>query len=150
MNNIKHIHIGQMILERWKEMEISMERTTNFIEKKEEEIYRMFDQATLDSGLLLRWSKLLEYDFFRLYSHHLILYAPKAAVQQKKPEETVRSSSSLPEFRKHVYTKEVIDYLLKLIDHKEKTPAQIITEYRIPKTTLYKWMNKYRTTEKKV
>ena len=115
----------------------------------EQEIVQMFEQPTLDSGILLRWSKLLEYDFFRLYSHHLILYAPTAAVHHKKQEESARRSSSLPEFRKHVYTKEVIDYLLKLIDQKEKTPAQIITEYRIPKTTLYKWLNKYKNTEKR-
>lgn len=114
----------------------------------EQEIVQMFEQPTLDSGILLRWSKLLEYDFFRLYSHHLILYAPTPAIHHKGQEESVRRSSSLPEFRKHVYTKEVIDYLLKLIDQKEKTPAQIITEYRIPKTTLYKWLNKYKNTEK--
>jgi len=138
-----------MIHTRWKELDVSMERTANFLERNEDEIGLMFEQPTLDTGILLRWSKLLEYDFFRLYSHHLILYAPKAAVPHKKKEKTVRSSSSLPEFRKHVYTKEVIDYLLKLIDQKEKTAAQIITEYRIPKTTLYKWLNKYKKTEKK-
>ncbi len=149
MNNIKHIHIGEMIQTRWKEMDVSMERTMNFLEKGEKEISQMFEQPTLDSGILLRWSKLLEYDFFRLYSHHLILYAPKAAVQHKGQEEPARRTSSLPEFRKHVYTKEVIDYLLKLIDQKEKTASQIISEYRIPKTTLYKWLNKYKKTEKR-
>jgi|SRR5690606_20996709 len=150
MEYIKDIHIGKIIFTRWKEMAIPMERTCNFLRHTENEIEQMFENKTLDSGVLLRWSKLLEYDFFRLYTHHLILYAPQSSsLPLKSNPERKNIKTALPQFRKNVYTKEVIDYLLKLIDKKEKTPAEIISEYRIPKTTLYKWINKYKKTEKR-
>jgi DNA invertase Pin-like site-specific DNA recombinase len=37
----------------------------------------------------------------------------------------------------------VVDFILELINTGEKTSVQITEEYRIPKTTLYKWLNKY-------
>lgn len=99
----------------------------------------MYDSQSLEAQLILKWSKLLEYDFFRYYSQHLILYSPKS-VENKiiKPEK-----SELPIFRKSIYTKEVIDFILELIQTGEKTKAQIMKDYRIPKTTLYKWIQKY-------
>ncbi len=33
----------------------------------------MYKQKNLDTEMLLKWSKLLEYDFLRIYSQHLIL-----------------------------------------------------------------------------
>ncbi|WP_317043240.1 helix-turn-helix domain-containing protein [Chryseobacterium sp. OV279] len=89
----------------------------------------------MDSDLLLKWCKLLEYDFFRMYTQHLILYSP--ATKQIKAETT------LPRFRKNIYTKEIIDYILDLVQTGEKSKKQIIEEYKIPKTTLYKWISKY-------
>lgn len=128
-----------MIQTRWKEMDISLERTCKFLDCSVDDLKKIFGRTQIETDVLLKWSKLLEYDFFRLYSHHLILYAPVAPAKSIKAKITTK----LPEFRKSVYTKEVIDYIIKQIANNQKTPAQVISEYRIPKTTLYKWLHKY-------
>lgn len=107
---------------------------------EEDDIKEMLNNKSIEADVLLRWSKLLEYDFFRIYSQHLILFAPQASIGYKQEKE---KTSKMPVFRKNVYTKEIIDYLLMLIHTKEKTPGEIIKEYKIPKTTLYKWIKKY-------
>ncbi len=137
------INIGKYIESRVKELNLSTERICNFLKKEEAEILQMYKAPSLDSELLLRWSKLLEYDFFRVYSQHLILYSPSSserynAVQGQK-------DSSVPKFRKNIYTKEVINFIMEMIKTEEKTKNEIIKEYRIPKTTLYKWISKYKT-----
>lgn len=139
MDNLKEINIGSMLQIRWKELEISLERTCNFFDCTAEEIDNIFTKPQIDTESLLKWCKLLKYDFFRIYSHHLILYASFESSKKTKSN----TKSKLPEFRKSVYTKEVIDFILNQIANSEKTTAQVITEYRIPKTTLYRWMHKY-------
>ncbi|RKT01744.1 transposase [Chryseobacterium defluvii] len=136
----KDIHIGEFILKRWKEVNISISRASNFLNATEEEINSMFLQKSLDSNMLLRWSKLLEYDFFRLYSQHLILYAPPAKLKLNNKHGAI---SEMPKFKKNIYTIEIIEFLLELIRNDEKTIVEIINEYKIPKTTLYKWIKKY-------
>lgn len=99
----------------------------------------MHKAKSLDSEILLKWSKLLDYDFFRLYGQHLILYAPPSATEQKLEN----TKTKLPQFRKNIYTKEVIDFILEQISLGNMTKKQVIERYRIPKTTLYKWISKY-------
>ena len=108
-------------------------------EATEEEIKEMFLQESISTDLLLKWSKLLEYDFFRLYTQHLILYAPPV----KQEENENNKKSSLPQFRKNIYTKEIIDFILEQISNGKMTKNEVIERYRIPKTTLYKWISKY-------
>lgn len=100
----------------------------------------MYKQNDLPTDVLMKWSKLLEYDFFRLYSQHLILYAPPSASNKKQKTIT----TSLPKFRKNIYTKEIIDFILEQIESGEMTKKEVIEQYRIPKTTIYKWLNKYK------
>lgn len=133
--NFKYINIGNLIQQHVKEQEIKSSRICNFLKCEEEEIAKMYEKKSLDTEILLKWSKLLEYDFFRLYTQHLILYAPTHT-------SPVPIKKSLPVFRKNIYTKEIKDFILELLDNKEKTKQQIIDEYRIPKTTLYKWIAK--------
>ncbi len=141
--NYKNIHIGEVIKQRVAESGIEMSRICNFLKSTEEEIPEMYASKSLDTEILLRWSKLLEYDFFRIYTQHLILYAPQGSANYNTtvPE---KKNSSLPQFRKNIYTKEVIDFILELLKTGEKTKTQIVEEYRIPKTTLYKWIEKYK------
>ncbi|WP_306666570.1 hypothetical protein [Chryseobacterium sp. OSA05B] len=101
----------------------------------------MYTLKSLDSELLLRWSKLLEYDFFRMYTQHLIWYSPVIV----KNQSDIKQESELPKFRKNIYTKEIIDFILNQIANGEKTKSQVILEYKIPKTTLYKWLGKYKS-----
>lgn len=143
VNNAKYkfkdIHIGSLIKKRWEEEEVGFSRTCNYFQCHEEDIIKVFSKESLDSDDLLRWSKHLEYDFFRIYTQHLILYSPSSSVL--KP--SVIRPSSLPVFRKNIYTKEMIDFILDIINNKEKTRLEVIREYKIPKTTLYKWISKY-------
>ena len=81
-----------------------------------------------------------------MYSQHLILYAP---IKKDDSEKVINNyKSSLPQFRKNVYTKEVIDYILNKIDTGEMKKSEIIERYNIPKTTLYKWISKYKNLDK--
>ena len=142
MLNFKNIHIGQMIKERIAESEMETLRICNFFNCTEDEVIEMYQQENLPTDILLRWSKLLEYDFFRIYSQHLILYAPPSA--ETKTVKKANKKITFPQFRKNIYTKEIIDFILEQIETKQKTIKQVIEEYKIPKTTLYKWISKYK------
>lgn len=136
-SNFKNIHIGKFIYLRVQETNIDVHRICNFMKCTETEINEMYTQETLSTDVLLKWSKLLEYDFFRLYSQHLILYAP--------PSASIRESdtSKLPRFRKNIYTREIIGFILEQIENQKKTKRQVTDEYGIPYTTLCKWITKH-------
>lgn len=131
--NFKNIHIGSIILQRVNECNIENTRICNFLKCNEIDLQKMYSSESLDSKILLRWSKLLEYDFFRIYSQHLILFSP--------PNQTDKRNS-LPQFRKNLYTKELIDFIVDKIKTDKMTTKQVIENYRIPKTTLHKWLEK--------
>lgn len=133
----KEIHIGRFIKERVNENEITIERICKFLSKDEEAVEMMYDSRSMDTDLLLRWSKLLEYDFFRLYSSHLILYAPPSAINKTQPK-----SEKTPYFRKNIYTQEIKDFIMKRILSGEMTQSEVIKEYSIPKSTLHRWLQK--------
>ena len=137
--NFKNIHIGTLINQAVTESGIAMSRICNFMKCEEEEVKQIYLQENLSTDILLKWSKLLEYDFFRIYSQHLILYAPVSADN----ENTKTQKTNLPQFRKNIYTKEIIDFILEQISSGEMTKTQVMEKYKIPKTTLYKWISKY-------
>ncbi|AZA78123.1 transposase [Chryseobacterium sp. G0186] len=138
--DFKNIHIGQMIKNEVVESGIEISRICKFMNCSEDEVNEMYTLKSVDCEIILRWSKLLEYDFFRIYTQHLILYAPVLT----KKQSGVKQKSALPKFRKNIYTKEIIDFIIDLIENGEKTKTQVIEDYRIPKTTLYKWLGKYK------
>lgn len=131
-----------MIKERIAESGIEISRICNFFNCTEDEVIEMYQQENLPTDILLKWSKLLEYDFFRIYSQHLILYAPPSANEKRSKKEDKKQT--VPQFRKNIYTKEVIDFIIEQIDTEKMTKKQIIERYNIPKTTLYKWISKYK------
>ncbi|WP_336731925.1 transposase [Chryseobacterium sp. VD8] len=133
----KDIHIGQFIKERANELEVSKERMCSFLKKDEKAIDKIFESASIETDLLLRCSKLLEYDFFRIYSSHLILYAPPSAVDKTKTK-----SDKIPYFRKNIYTQEIKEFIIGKILSGEMTHNEIIQEYSIPKSTLHRWLQK--------
>lgn len=96
--NFKNIHIGQLIKKGVLESEIEISRICKFLNCSEEQINEMYTLQSLDSEILLKWSKLLEYDFFRIYTQHLILYSPARANQSE-----IKQKLSLPAFKKHLY-----------------------------------------------
>lgn len=138
--NFKNIHIGSLIKQRVAELEFDHSRICNFMKCTETEIKKMYEEASLSAEVLLKWSKLLSYDFFRIYSQHLIFYSPPA----KSGEPSVKNTK-LPTFRKNIYTQEIKDFILEQLHSGEMTKNQIIEQYRIPKTTLYKWIDKHQS-----
>ncbi|MDQ1094972.1 MULTISPECIES: transposase [Chryseobacterium] len=140
--DFKTLHIGKLIKKKVAESDLEISRICSFLKLDEEEVNLMYQSANIKTEVLLRWSKLLKYDFFRLYSQHLILYSPPQGNNyiKKAPHK-----SKLPEFRKNIYTQEVIDFILELIYTEKKTKMEIVEEYRIPKTTLYKWISKNKS-----
>lgn len=137
-NNFKYINIGELIKTLVYERDIEMNRLCKNFNCDEKQINIYYESESLDSKLLLKWSKILEYDLFRLYSQHLILYAPST-----KSKLATTKKSNVPQFRKNIYTFEIIEYVINLINNKTKTIEDVITEYNIPKTTLYKWLKKH-------
>lgn len=139
--DFKDLHLGKLIQKVTEENEIDTLRISNFLKCSELDIQRMYQSKGLNTEVLLRWSKLLEYDFFRLYSQHLILYSPQTK-NENSPGQKLKKLS-LPQFKKNIYTKQVIDFILEEISTGEKTTTQIMDQYNIPKATLYRWMKKY-------
>lgn len=136
----KHIHIGELIRKRMQECAVNGSRASEFLKVDEEEIEQMLEADSLSCDILLRWSKLLEYDFFRIYTQHLILYSPQDINKAKR---TKKDETTLPVFKKNIYTQEVINYLIELVDNGSKTLKQIQDEYNIPATTVIRWVDKY-------
>lgn len=139
--NFKKIHIGEMIEKRVKETKVDIVRACNFLKCSEQDIIEIYKSKSIDSELLLKWSKLLQYDFFRIYSQHILLFS------SSNKEIAKTNESTLPQFRKNIYTKEIIEFILNQINSGEKTRQEVISTYHIPKTTLYKWCSKYNTDE---
>ena len=130
--NFKSIHIGILINKAVTESGIEMSRICSFLKCSKEEIEKMFTKENLSTDILLKWSNLLDYDFFRVYTQHLILYAPTSA----KAENTKKQKPVLPRFRKNIYTKEIIDFVLEQINTKKMTKTEVMERYGIPKTTI--------------
>lgn len=142
IGNFRNIHIGSLVAQRMKECGIDLERAAKFIDVSVMEIEQMFTLKSLDSHVLLRWCKLLKYDFFRIYSQHLILYAPQHRSKIEKNNDEKESESLLPVFKKHIYTQEIIEYLVELVDTGQKTARDIQIDYNIPATTVLRWIDK--------
>lgn len=145
MKNLKDIHLGNFIRERVRELDMDTVRICNFFNCDLKELDEMYEKESMDSHLLLKWSKLVEYDFFRLFSQHLTFYAPQKSSGYLNIDRG--KSIVLPQFKKNIYTREMIDFIIELVETKRKAKNEIIKEYRIPKTTLYQWLAKYKTSE---
>lgn len=137
--NFKTIHIGKLIKEKVDECEISEPRLCDFFHCNYWDIKKVYLQESIETSSLLKWSKVLQYDFFRVYSQHLILYSPLGKSPTPK-----KAKESIPHIKKNLYTVEMIDFILEKIRNGEKTIQEIISEYNIPKTTVYRWIKKYQ------
>lgn len=141
--NYKEINIGQLLSSRMRECKIDEERILNILNIDSATLNSIFQANDINTVMLLKLSKILDYDFFRLYSQHLLLYAPCSHNSYDKQN----SKSSLPIFKKQLYTKEIIDFILKKYFSKEMNKSQIMKVYNIPKSTLHRWIIKYTNDE---
>jgi hypothetical protein len=74
-NNCKkeHLHIGSRVKKQFLGSGLSIEQFANRISCKSGNIYKIFERERMDTGLLMQISKILNYDFFRLYSEDIQL-----------------------------------------------------------------------------
>ena len=139
---MKEIHIGSLIKKRVEELNIDIKRIISFFKiYSEKDILNQYASSSIQTDDLLKWSKLLEYDFFRIYTQHIILYAPVGKVDTS----TSPKATALPNYRKNVDTKEIIDFVLDLYTKENKKIQEISDEYNIPKNTIHNWIKKYIT-----
>lgn len=141
--SFKDINIGYLIQKRILECGLTTRQVSRFLNMEESEVQEIYSAKVIDIKLLLRISELLEYDFFRIYTQHLILHAPPGPVKLDNRKKSIPKNIC----RKNIYTKQIIDFILELLEKKLKTESQIIKDYGIPKTTLFKWINKNRKLE---
>ena len=137
----KQIPIGQLVKTRADECDISIERLSNYLNISADKIENLYLSSDINVGTLLSLSKILSYDFFRIYSQHLILYSPPEKVENLLSP--VKTSTILPTFRKNIYTREIVEFILEQVLSGKMTKKEVIEVYKIPKTTLYKWLTKY-------
>ncbi|RNA61588.1 transposase [Chryseobacterium nematophagum] len=135
----KNFHIGKLIHFKVLENKIDPSCICSFFNCEEDELEKMYASQSLGLDILLSWSKLLHYDFFRVYSQYLILYGRRTTAGAKSSKKNIKSL----EFRKNIYSKGIIDFILELIQKEKKTTKQIIEEYGIPSSTLHTWIKKY-------
>jgi hypothetical protein len=65
---MEEIHIGQQIKIVFDTRGISVTEFARRINKSRENMYSIFSRKTIDTGLLFSISRVLEFDFFKLYS----------------------------------------------------------------------------------
>ena len=142
MHDYKDIHIGRHIRKLVELKGVSNSRACMFLKCSVNEIERMYLQKSIDSEMLLKWSKLLEYNLFMFYHSHLQIYSPKASVAKLKVRKKVMNTHYT--FKKNLYSPEIIDWILSKIHDKELSVMDVVNKYSIPKTTVYRWKKKIR------
>lgn len=154
MNEYKNIHIGKEIKAIVNLKDISIENICSQLNLSHVQVQQVYKTHQLEVGDLLKWCKLLNFDLFRLYSTHLQIYFPSSSGVNVNPKENEAATSSKYQFRKRLYTPEMISFILNQINNGKMTTSQIIKAYSIPKTTIYRWMkkdeNKKSSQKKKV
>lgn len=138
MRNYKNIHIGSHIKRISEIRNLSMSRACSYFKCSQQDIIDIYNQKTLDSGLLLKWCKLLDYNFFMFYHTHLQLYKPSASSSKLSKKEMNNVDEGYV-FRKNIYSPDIIDWILNKWQSGELTPQDIMKKYKIPRTTLYRW-----------
>lgn len=139
----KNIHIGKLISVLVENRNIEENRIEKLFKCESFDLEKVYKSESLDANQLLKWSKLLDYDLFRVYSQHLLLYSSVNTSKINYISSSNNHESKVPSFKKNIYTPEIIEFILSLINNKEKTISEVIKEYKIPKTTLYRWIKKY-------
>jgi hypothetical protein len=69
----ERLHIGKRIKEKFWESGLSIEEFANLVSCKSGNIYKIFERERIDTGLLKKICKILNYNFFDLYSKELQL-----------------------------------------------------------------------------
>jgi transcriptional regulator with XRE-family HTH domain len=84
---MEEVNIGQKIKEVFETRGITVTEFARRINKSRENMYSIFSRKTIDTGLLLAISRVLDFDFFKLYSHSN--YFLQEEVQKLKEENQI-------------------------------------------------------------
>lgn len=141
MLEYKNIHIGKHIKYIANRQKLSIPRACAFFKCNPRDILKVYSQKTIDTELLLRWCKLLDYNFFMFYHTHLQIYKPNAS--RAKLTEVVKGKEELYVFRRNLYSVEIIDWLMSELEKGHLSKNDILKKYNIPKTTLFRWIKKH-------
>jgi plasmid maintenance system antidote protein VapI len=68
------IHVGKLIKNRLQETGMTKSEFARRINKTSQNVYDIFERKTIDTGLLLKISKILDFNFFERYSLTLNSY----------------------------------------------------------------------------
>jgi predicted transcriptional regulator len=138
------IHIGELIKKKLEESGIDKTVFAHRIKKSYPTTLNIFKKKSIKTDDLLKISKVLKYDFFRVYSADIQLTCPKATnnVRLGNKETGNGAESALPRFKKNLYSNEFIDNLVKEINDGKLTRYEAMKKYELPKTTLYRWCPK--------
>lgn len=139
-NLVRDIHIGSIISIVITEKNLTLNEVRIKMGSSTRAINNMLNASAIDTIALLKWSKVLKYDFFRLYSSHLMLHHGISNTISKKTDNVEIEGIHI---RKNVYTKELIQFVVNKVRNKKMSTRQVINEYGIPKTTFYKWLQKF-------
>ncbi len=135
---MKKINIGKMIEEACDAMQIKEERIEIFFSMPYAEVKKMYQQEHLCTNMLLKWSKLIKYDFFRVYSGHLINYH---GISAKLKNEKSFIDSGI-QIKKNLYTPEIKEFIIQKVQSEQMTVNQAIERYGVGRTTLFRWLAK--------
>jgi transposase len=138
---MKKINIGKLIQEACKNKQLAEARIEIFFSMPYSEIEKMYQQEHISSELLLKWSKLLKYDFFRIYSSHLINYH---GISAKIKSENAIIESGL-QIRKNLYTPEIKEFIIQKVQSGKMSTTEAIERYGVGRTTLFRWLAKEKT-----
>jgi hypothetical protein len=78
------MHIGEKIKARAKELRVGATELSHLIKTSKQNIYSIYQRKTVDTGLLQKLSKALEYDFFAYYGPTGSLLANTPPVEYHK------------------------------------------------------------------
>ena len=138
----KKIHIGKHIKYVAEFKNLSISRACVFLKCSHQDILEMYTKESIECNLLVKWCKLLDYNFFMFYHSHLQLYKPSAAIAKLSSIEKQQPEIRNYIFKKNLYMPEIIDWIIEKFNSNELTIKEIIEDYNIPRTTIYRWIKK--------
>ena len=133
--NFKKIHIGYVLKSIVYERKLEEEDVLKYFKITKETLDEIYNTRNVKLDELLKWSKFLRFDLFRLFSMHLMLHHGISITKSMKADGNAGIS-----IRKNVYTQEIKVFVVNQIRNEEISVTDAIKKYSIPKTTLYNWL----------
>jgi hypothetical protein len=133
--NFKKIHIGYVLKSIVYERNLEEEDVLKYFKITKETLDEIYNTKNVKLDELLKWSKFLRFDLFRLFSMHLMLHHGISITKSMKADGNAGIS-----IRKNVYTQEIKVFVVNQIRNEEISVTDAIKKYSSPKTTLYNWL----------